>query len=244
MIRTLSSMAIAAAVTFACSAYANEGQQGGIPIPPVQAQPDLNNNNVPDQEEPIDHVKNKLDKLSKSQQEKMAEELGPMTPQNVVNHLHKDNVKEIALGQMAVQNAQSEELREFGERLIRDHQKADETLKATAKDQGIMVQEPQFDEKHQKTMAKLQELSGEEFDHEFLRVIDKGHTKTMFMLRKADEEVDNEAISNLVAELRPTIRQHDRIASDLRGEMEVAEGEELDIEDFTQETEDVGATAI
>ena len=42
MIRTLSSMAIAAAVTFACSAYANEGQQGGIPIPPVQAQPDLN----------------------------------------------------------------------------------------------------------------------------------------------------------------------------------------------------------
>lgn len=244
MIRTLSSIALAGAVSFACTAFADEGQHGGIPIPPVEAHPDLNNNNVPDRDEENQRVDKKVDALSQSEQQKLSDELGPMTAQNVVNNLHKDNVKEIALGQLAVQKAQSEELRQFGERLIKDHQKADEKLKATAKEQGLMVKEPQFDEKHQDKMAKLQELSGEEFDKEFLRVIDKGHTKTLFMLRKAEEEVGNEAIANLVAELQPTIRQHDRIASDLRGEMEVAEGEDLDIEEFTQEVEEVGATPI
>lgn len=241
MRRIVGSVAVSMTLALTGAAVADEGQESGIPIPPVEAYPDLNNDNVPDERQAL--PQSRLDRLSEREAQKLAEEVGPITPENVLNQLHKDNLKEIAMGELAVQKAQTESLRRFGERLIKDHQKADEKVRATAKDLNVTMQEPQFDEKHQAKIADLQALSGEDFDRAFLHMMDKDHTKTLFLLRKAQEEILNDAISQLVAELQPTIREHDRIASDLRGEMEMAEGEGFDLnEDFTYEFEDPGAT--
>jgi putative membrane protein len=235
------------AASFAGAAFADEGQQSGIPIPPVQAQPDdqidgrdnaagntqSTSEAAQDRKSDrgaaaghADHENMKLDKVAEK------ENFGPMTPENVLNKLHMTNQMEIKMGQLAVQKGNSEEVRQFGERLIQDHRKADEQVQQAAAQQNITLKDPMADDekkqKHQKHMAKFENLSGEEFDKAFLKAMDKDHTKTLALLRKAQDKIDDEPVSQLISQLQPTIREHDRITDRLRGEMDVAEGYEFD----------------
>ncbi len=253
MLRATLAITTLIALSFAGAAFAEKGQQSGIPIPPVQAQPDDNRAEAADNEatssgntqskseganrddignapsaaregaaDHADHEDMKLDKVAEK------EKFGPMTAENVLNKLHMGNTMEIAMGQLAVQKGNSEEVRQFGERLIKDHQQADEQVKQVAAEENITLKEPQADEKHQKHMAKLKGLSGEEFDKAFLKAMDKDHTKTLALLRKAQNEIQEESVTQLVTRLQPTIREHDQITDKLRGEMDVAEGYEFD----------------
>jgi putative membrane protein len=91
------------------------------------------------------------------------------------------NTAEVKLGELAGQRAQSAEVKEFAQMMVRDHTKGLNDLKEAVKGQGI--NEPsQLDAKHQALHDRLSKLSGLEFDREYMRAMVEGHRDVQDML--------------------------------------------------------------
>ena len=64
---------------------------------------------------------------------------GAISDEMVLQQLHRTNLHEIQLGQLAQRNGSSAKVKQFGARLVRDHQAADKKVLATAKQIGIVL---------------------------------------------------------------------------------------------------------
>lgn len=82
---------------------------------------------------------------------------------------------EVELGKLAAERAQSPEVKQFAEMMVRDHTKANEELKQAAARENVTLPAPKLDEDHQELMTKLRGLQGAEFDREYMRAMVDGH---------------------------------------------------------------------
>jgi len=64
---------------------------------------------------------------------------GALNDELVLRQIHQTNLKEIQAGQLAQRNGSSAKVKEFGARLVRDHQAADKKVVALAKQFGIAL---------------------------------------------------------------------------------------------------------
>jgi putative membrane protein len=138
----------------------------------------------------------------------------------VVAKLHHVNQMEITAGKLAQDKGQMKSVRDFGARLVRDHQAADKKVMAYADKNGIdaNAMPPAGDDqeaKDQDHMDRLRNLSGPAFDHEFAMVMHDGHAKTIAMVTTARGAVTDPALRTLLGQLLPTLQQHDETAQRL-----------------------------
>jgi putative membrane protein len=97
---------------------------------------------------------------------------------------------EVELGKLASQRAQSADVKQFAQMMVRDHTKAGSELKQaiTAHD----VNPPAgLDAKHQELMDRLKQLNGAAFDREYMKAMVDGHMEVKNMLE--DRAVNTEA---------------------------------------------------
>src|SRR6185503_8677135 len=81
---------------------------------------------------------------------------------------------EVQLGQLAMKNGADPGVKEFGQRMVADHSRANNELKAIASQQSIQL--PAEVSAEQKSMIdKLSKLSGAEFDKEYMDDMVKDH---------------------------------------------------------------------
>ncbi|MBX3300574.1 MAG: DUF4142 domain-containing protein, partial [Nitrospira sp.] len=66
---------------------------------------------------------------------------------------------EISLGQLAVQRARNEQVKEFGQHMVEDHKKVSHQIELLALKQGITLSPGHRDEHQQKLEKKLEALS-------------------------------------------------------------------------------------
>ncbi len=127
----------------------------------------------------------------------------------VLNELHKDNQAEIQLGQLAQQNGQAAEVKEFGQHLMNDHQQADTQVLNLASSQSIPLAEVNAPSADQRAMQKLQSISGADFDKAFLRDIKKAHERTINKLEIAQHRLpESSQVRQLITQLLPTLQEH------------------------------------
>jgi putative membrane protein len=146
------------------------------------------------------------------------------TVRNVLADLHKANQMEIKMGKMAKEMGQSEEVRSYGETLIKDHETADEQVKQVASAQGIQLTPPPAkkadakaeDEKHDMIMEKLHKLSGAEFDKAFAAAMVQDHQKDIAKLKAAQSKLGDSQVKDLIAKVLPTLENHLRMAEKLQ----------------------------
>lgn len=167
-----------------------------------------------------------------SSQEKNQQEQKLPPEVMVLSKMHKTNQMEVKAGKLAMQKGSAEDVREYGERLMRDHQMNDDKVKKLAEEEGITLvkPEPQTQEekkraKHQKeTMQKLQKLEGEEFDRVYLKFMVEGHEHAIKTLSKAlEEKLKDPDVRELVEKSVPILQQHLELARQLRGKPAAAE---------------------
>ncbi len=86
---------------------------------------------------------------------------------------------EVQLGQLAEQKSQSNDVKQFAQKMVADHtQMGDKWFKPVAKQMG--VSEPKGpSKKDKKLIAKLQGLSGSEFDTEYIQAMLKDHKEDL-----------------------------------------------------------------
>ncbi len=108
-----------------------------------------------------------------------------MVDQAFVKKALEGGTAEVQLGQLAQQKSQSEDVKQFGQKMVEDHTRLGDQMKPIAQQLG--VKEPKGPSKKDKQlMAKLEGLSGEQFDQAYIQAMVKDHKQDL-------KEFENEA---------------------------------------------------
>jgi putative membrane protein len=83
-------------------------------------------------------------------------------------------IAEVKLGELAAQRAANAEVKQFGRRMVADHQKANAELKQVAAKANITLP-AETDKEHQDLLDRLSKLKGAEFDREYMMAMVDGH---------------------------------------------------------------------
>ena len=81
---------------------------------------------------------------------------------------------EVQLGQLALQKSNNADVKAFAQKMVDDHTKMGDQMKTMAEQIGVKLPK-EISKKDHATMAKLQALSGEEFDKAYMEDMVKGH---------------------------------------------------------------------
>ena len=124
---------------------------------------------------------------------------------------------EIELGQIALKNTKDENVRNFAERMVKDHTAADKKLKAIAAKDNLQLPQS-LDQEHESLKMKLQGMTGEAFDREYVKAMAKGHDKAVALFESASQQPQMPAdLKQFAVSTLPTLEQHKEMAHSLHG---------------------------
>jgi putative membrane protein len=131
---------------------------------------------------------------------------------------------EIQLGQLAQQKSQSDDVKQFAQKMVSDHSQMDDKwLNPVAKQLG--VSEPKGpDKKDKKLIAKLQTLSGSEFDTEYIQAMFKGHKQDLKEFNEEAQATQDPNVKQLAQQGATVIREHLQLIE------QVAKNHNVDVE--------------
>lgn len=99
---------------------------------------------------------------------------------------------EIMLGQVAQQNANSQDVKDFGIMMVNDHSKGNDELKKLADVKNITLPE-RLGKENQKTFDEISGKAGREFDEAYMEYMVKDHKNDIDLFKKeADKGMDPE----------------------------------------------------
>ena len=118
------------------------------------------------------------------------------------------NMAEVALGKLAQQNAQSDDVKKFGQRMVDDHSKAEQDLEGVASKANITL--PTDVNAQQKAeQQRLEKLNGAAFDRAYMAMMVKDHTKDVAEFKKeANSTRANSDLKDYAKRTYPTLEDH------------------------------------
>jgi putative membrane protein len=122
-------------------------------------------------------------------------------------------MEEVELGRLAVKNAQSDQVKQFGQRMIDDHTKAGEQLKSVAAKNNITLP-TELDAKHKASVDRFARLSGSAFDRAYMRDMVRDHEKDIADFQKEASAGSNMDLKNFASSTLPTLQDHLRQAKE------------------------------
>ena len=114
---------------------------------------------------------------------------------------------EVELGKVAAEKGATDEVRQFGQRMVDDHSKANSELMQLASGKGMTLPAAP-DPKHQAEMRKLTSLSGEKFDKEYVKMMLKDHKQDVPAFEKEANGGMDAELKAFAASALPTLREH------------------------------------
>jgi putative membrane protein len=118
---------------------------------------------------------------------------------------------EVKFGQLAQQKASNPAVKQFGERMVTDHSKANSQLKSVASKNDITLPSG-LDAKDQATYDKLSKLSGPEFDRAYMKDMVSDHEKDVSDFKREANTGKNSDIKNFASQTLPTLQEHLQMA--------------------------------
>jgi putative membrane protein len=118
---------------------------------------------------------------------------------------------EVELGRVASEKSSSDEVKQFAQRMVTDHGKANAELKTLAEKKGISLP-TELDSKHKQTVDKLSKLSGEAFDRAYMDEMRKDHKKDVSEFKQQSVSGSDPEIKSWAAATLPTLQEHMQMA--------------------------------
>ena len=122
-----------------------------------------------------------------------------------------DGMAEVQLAQLAQRKAMHAEVKQFADRMVADHSKANDEVKALASGNGVELPAA-LDRKHEKLMKKLDGLAGGDFDREYMEHMVKDHRTDLKAFRKEAKAKDRNDVTEFASRTAPVIFEHLRMA--------------------------------
>jgi len=114
---------------------------------------------------------------------------------------------EVELGKLAEQKAMREEVKEFAQRMVEDHSKANDELAKIAGANGVNVP-AEIDSSTRKEMDRLQNLVGGDFDREYMKHMVKDHKKDVREFRHQAKSKHANDAQAFAQKTLPTLEEH------------------------------------
>jgi predicted outer membrane protein len=123
---------------------------------------------------------------------------------------------EVELGRLAAERGSSDDVKQFGQRMVDDHSRANSELMQLTTAKGITVPAA-LDAKHQAQMTKMSQLSGAAFDRAYSKEMVKDHQKDVSLFQKQATRGADADVKAFAARTLPTLQDHLRMARALNG---------------------------
>jgi putative membrane protein len=124
-----------------------------------------------------------------------------------VSRTLQSDMAQVQFGQLALQKTKNEQVKQLAQKMIVDHSELGDKIKAFAKQLGVEIP-TQLSKKDKATMAKLQELSGSEYDQAYIKEMVKDHKKYLSEIQMEGSTGQDEAVKNASSQISQVIAQH------------------------------------
>lgn len=136
------------------------------------------------------------------------------TPQAFVDFAAQTDMTEAHLGQLAQENAKSQEVKDYANMLVTDHTADYNKLTAVATKAGLTVPKG-LDAKHEKMVAPFEKLKGAAFDTRFIHEMISGHESALAAYNKESRDGENADLKAYATDDLPVLEKHESGAKDL-----------------------------
>ena len=126
----------------------------------------------------------------------------------------RGGISEVELGELARVKGVNTSVRNFGERMVTDHTKANNELKqlAASKQAALPVE---LSRKERSDMDHLQKATGKDFDKAYASDMVKDHKKDLKEFQDAAKDLDDPDLRAFAQKMVPTLEEHLRMARDM-----------------------------
>jgi len=122
-------------------------------------------------------------------------------------------IAEVELGNLAASKASSDQVKQFAQRMVTDHGKANDELKSVTQTKNITLP-TEIDAAHKTVKDRLSKLSGDAFDRAYMREMLMGHRKAVNLFRTESTSGSDADIKSWASKTLPTIEEHLKMAED------------------------------
>lgn len=116
-------------------------------------------------------------------------------------------IAEVKLGQLAAQKASSDDVKAFGQKMVDDHTKLNNQMAQVADSLGVMLPKS-MNKEDQAEYDKLNGLSGNDFDMEYLSFMVKDHHKDLHEFRMEAASRADQTLHDAVVQAEGIIHDH------------------------------------
>ncbi|RHW19187.1 DUF4142 domain-containing protein [Sphingomonas gilva] len=138
----------------------------------------------------------------------------PMTAQAFADTAAASDAYEIASSKLAVDKAQSAELKSFAEQMVKDHTASTAKLKSAA---GSITPDPTMNAEQQANIDALEAASGAAFDTAYHTQQLAAHQKALAAMQGYATSGDDEALKTFASETAPVIQGHLTMLEGMQG---------------------------
>jgi putative membrane protein len=128
---------------------------------------------------------------------------------------------EVEMGKMAADKASSADVKAFGQRMVDDHSKANDELKAFAAQKSVTLPAA-LDATHKAKADQMGKLSGAAFDRAYVREMVADHNKDVAAFKHASTTAADADLKAWAAKTLPTLEAHQTSIKEISAKMMTA----------------------
>jgi putative membrane protein len=136
-----------------------------------------------------------------------AETTVSMADTNFILAAAQGGMTEVKLGELAATNGMRDDVKEFGQMMVKDHTAINDNLKALAAQKGVTLPES-LDAKHQGMVDKMAALTGPGFDNAYINGMIKAHQKDARAFKAESAATQDADLKNFLDKSIPVVEAH------------------------------------
>jgi putative membrane protein len=114
---------------------------------------------------------------------------------------------EVKLGELAAQKAIREDVRAFGQMMVKDHMTINGELKALAVQKAVTLPKS-LDTTHQEMVDRMTSLRGSQFDDAYIDIMTTGHKEDVKEFKAESAATQDADIKSFVDKFIPVVEEH------------------------------------
>ena len=138
-----------------------------------------------------------------------------VTDTNFMLAAAQGGMTEVKLGEVAAQKGMREDVKAFGQLMVKDHTAINDNLKALAAQKGVTLPDS-LDAEHQGMVDKLSALAGSAFDDAYIAAMTKGHKKDLKAFKAEAEATQDADLKSFLGKSIPIVAEHLKIITAMK----------------------------
>ncbi len=159
-----------------------------------------------------------------AQQKSAAQEKSANPDAAFMRQAARDGMAEVEHGRLAAKQASDGAVRQFGQRMVDDHSKANNELKSLASKKNITLP-AELEGKHKAMQDKLSKLKAAEFDRAYMAHMVDAHEQAVALFQKEAKGGQDADVRAFAEKTLPVLEQHLKMARDINAKVGKGRGQ-------------------